>query len=93
MGDLLAVHEPSADGADESLLLEAPVGEGDQDVTAGGRFPDAQIPRLEPRVGRIGKDAHRRSEGGLDLIDFQAVLLALLAISRVPVETRERFAH
>src|SRR6266853_2876032 len=93
MCDLLGMHEPGADGSDESLPLEGPVPEGHQYVASGAGFPDAEIPRLGRRVGRIGEHAHRSSEGGLDLLERDTVLLALLGVSRVPVEARDGFAH
>src|SRR5450631_688598 len=49
MLDLLGVHEPGANGADEAFLPDAPIREGDKDVTIGGRLPASRPPSVPDR--------------------------------------------
>ena len=83
------MHESGADGSNESLLLDDPLREGDQHVTAGGRLRDTEIPCLDCRVSGIREHAHRATNRGLDLLQRHTVLLAFLAVARIPVEASD----
>jgi hypothetical protein len=93
MLNLLGVHEPGTNGANESLSPNGPISEGDKDVVTDGRFSDPEISRLDRRVYRIGIYADGPTQGGFDLLERHTVLLTLLTVSVVPVETRKRIAH
>ena len=93
MLNLLGMHKPGADGADQSLLPNRPIGEGDEHVTAGGRCADTEIARLDRRVGGIGNYAQRPAQRRFILIERNTVLLAFLAVSLVPVEAGARVRH
>jgi hypothetical protein len=88
------MHEPGADRPNEPLLLNFPIGKGNQDVPTLGNPRDTQIPRLAQGVRRVWKHPQRSSPKCIfNFLERHTVFATLLTVSVVPIETGDRLDH
>jgi hypothetical protein len=93
MRNLLPVHVASAEGTDEGVLILPAKGKHNQQTASVIGAPDSLETLLRSGVQRIGEDGERSVKQAFDRRKRNAVPLALVPITLVPVEGGKPQSH